>query len=311
MAAGGVINPVTGRWAVKSWRIDDLLPVAEQTYRSIENRFGISIYHPLPMRRYCLNAEDAKRIGRRLRNPRYADVLGSFREAGEAGGPIDDPYGSYTIKKTAYVDLPSMLLTLRSHYKWINRRFRHDCLERAPEGWRYEGIRARRVFFCEGADRMQNPLTKNLPIQPIKGETLLLKNKALQLPQGLLHHKKWILSHGDGRFRIGSTYDEKDRSPLPTEKGANDLIHAMQDSMNGSFQMLGHTAGLRPTTPDTRPIVGALPGNEGLYILNGLGSKGVSVAPLICRQLVAQIKNRKPLDPEIDILRFEQTGRPL
>ena len=37
--AAGVINPVTGRWAVKSWRIDDLLPEAEGLYRQLEAEF--------------------------------------------------------------------------------------------------------------------------------------------------------------------------------------------------------------------------------------------------------------------------------
>ena len=43
--AAGVINPVTGRRIVKSWRIDEFLPFAKNTYQSIENQ-----YHHLDQR---------------------------------------------------------------------------------------------------------------------------------------------------------------------------------------------------------------------------------------------------------------------
>ena len=82
--AAGVINPVTGRWMTKTWNSDQLLPEAAETYRSIEQQFGIQVYHPIPEIRFCQNAEDLKRVGRRMRNPRYQDVLSHITPAGEA-----------------------------------------------------------------------------------------------------------------------------------------------------------------------------------------------------------------------------------
>jgi len=67
----------------KSWEIDRLLPTAEQCYRALEARYGIRIYHPVPLQRFCQNADDAKRLGRRMRNPRYANVLGRYIPPGE------------------------------------------------------------------------------------------------------------------------------------------------------------------------------------------------------------------------------------
>jgi len=42
--AAGIINPVTGRRIVKSWRIDELLPFAVQTYHEIEAQFGVQVF---------------------------------------------------------------------------------------------------------------------------------------------------------------------------------------------------------------------------------------------------------------------------
>ena len=64
--------------------IDALLPAAEQSYRTLEAELGIQIYHPIPLRRFCQNEDDLKRIGRRSRNPRYANVFGNAEPAGAA-----------------------------------------------------------------------------------------------------------------------------------------------------------------------------------------------------------------------------------
>ena len=56
--AAGVINPVTGRWITKTWNFDQLLPKAVETYRAIEQQFGIQVYRPIPEIRFCQNAED-------------------------------------------------------------------------------------------------------------------------------------------------------------------------------------------------------------------------------------------------------------
>lgn len=303
-AAGGLINPVTGRWMVKSWRIDDLLPLAEKTYRAIEKTLGISVYHTLPLRRYCLNADDIKRLGRRLRNPRYADVLGPFYGAGESASPMRDEHGSFLIRGAAYLDVPRLLDSLQKHFKCIDEPFVHEQLTSCKGGWNYRGIDAKKVFFCEGAAISQNPWLHHLPIHSIKGETLLLDGPKSLLPRGIYHHQKWILSYGDGRCRMGSTYDETDLSPEPTEKGAQVLMASLRHSIDASFQIVEHKAGLRPTTPDTRPIIGSIPGTENLYVLNGLSSKGASTAPHMCQALIRHVFHEEPLDPEMDCRRF-------
>ncbi|HRF38194.1 MAG TPA: FAD-dependent oxidoreductase, partial [Saprospiraceae bacterium] len=56
--AAGLINPVTGRRFVKSWRIDDLLPFARQTYRLLESQLGVALYHERPIYRALYSVEE-------------------------------------------------------------------------------------------------------------------------------------------------------------------------------------------------------------------------------------------------------------
>src|SRR3954454_6220521 len=41
--ASGIINPVTGRRIVRTWRIEELLPFALKTYKELENEFNKSL----------------------------------------------------------------------------------------------------------------------------------------------------------------------------------------------------------------------------------------------------------------------------
>ncbi len=308
--AAGVINPVTGRWMTKSWNFDHLLPAAEATYRDIEQPLGLNIYHPIPELRFCQNADDVKRVGRRMRNPRYQDVLGDFHEAAHAAPQFNDPHGSFDINQAAYVDLPTLVRALRKVFKeqclFQDEVFEHAQLKRDGDGWKYKALRADKVIFCEGAAHRANPWFKELPLKPAKGETLLCQSPTLQLPPKLFHHTKWFLPYPDGSFRIGATYDEADLTAEPTEARKNELLDAAKGALKAphEIQITAHLAGIRPSTVDSRPIVGAHPKEPGLYVLNGLGSKGASTAPNMTTQLVEHLLDGRPLDPEVDLARY-------
>ena len=46
--AAGIINPITGRRFVKSWRIGDLLPAARTVYRQMEEQIGQTVFPVWP-----------------------------------------------------------------------------------------------------------------------------------------------------------------------------------------------------------------------------------------------------------------------
>jgi len=57
---------------------------------------------------------------------------------------------------------------------------------------------------------------------------------------------------------------------------------------------------------DRRPLLGRHPKYENVYILNGLGTRGVLMSPLLSNWLFEFIENKKKLPPEADIKRFEK-----
>jgi glycine/D-amino acid oxidase-like deaminating enzyme len=311
--AAGIINPVTGRWITKSWNFDHCLPKAIATYTAIEQALGIRVYHPIPVVRFCQNEDDVKRVHRRMRNPRYQEVISDFHAAGRGGSCFNDPHGSFRIEKAAYVDLPALVHALRHAFSRIgcyqDETFAHAELQKSHKGWHYRGITAHKVLFCEGAAHSNNPWFQYLPLQPLqpaKGETLLCQSPTLQLPQMLFHHKKWFLPYPDGSFRIGATYDESDPTPTPTGQQKTELLQAAQEALKEAhtIDVLGHLAGIRPSSVDSRPILGAHPEHPGLFLFNGLGSKGATTSPAMARHLCEHLLDAAPLPPEVCLSRF-------
>ena len=153
----------------------------------------------------------------------------------------------------------------------------------------------------------ENPWFKNLPLKPAKGETLLCQSPTLRLPKKLYHHKKWFLPYPDGTFRIVASYDENDLSDVPTESKKDALLTAASEALKETHQVevTAHLAGIRPGTADSRPIIGAHPTELGLYLINGLGSKGASTAPSMTQQLTDHLLTKSKIDDEVTPTRFD------
>ena len=72
------------------------------------------------------------------------------------------------------------------------------------------------------------------------------------------------------------------------------------------MKLLITTQGSGPTVKDRRPLVGIHPKYSQLAVLNGLGTRGVMIAPTVAKQLFEHLEYKKPLDQEIDILRCQK-----
>jgi glycine/D-amino acid oxidase-like deaminating enzyme len=70
--------------------------------------------------------------------------------------------------------------------------------------------------------------------------------------------------------------------------------------------VLGHKAAIRPATLERRPFLGFHPRYPAIGILNGMGTKGTSLAPFFANQLAQNIVYNFPVSPEADVHRFSR-----
>jgi glycine/D-amino acid oxidase-like deaminating enzyme len=110
-------------------------------------------------------------------------------------------------------------------------------------------------------------------------------------------------------YRIGATHDWDDHDPTPTAAARTYLLEQAQLMVAKEIIVTGHRAAIRPSTQFKRPLAGSHPERTGQYVFTGLGTKGALQAPWAARQLVEHMLDDKPLDQEIDIMRWWGVAR--
>jgi len=105
-------------------------------------------------------------------------------------------------------------------------------------------------------------------------------------------------------FRVGSTYEWGTTDPNPTQDKRLDLEEKLRNILQVPFTVVLHEAGVRPTVLDRRPLIGLHPRHQALGIFNGLGTKGVLMAPLQAKEFVSFLLDGASLSPEASIQRF-------
>ena len=155
-----------------------------------------------------------------------------------------------------------------------------------------------------------------VPVRPMKGERLLLNYPGDPLPVLISSPKRGhMISRTDGLTSIGSTggrdYDEKqlfwgeefDRQPTETARlellqRAIDVLPDMERA-----ELVQQLAGSRPLSPDSKPIVGPVPGREGVLLATGHTTKGIHLGPITGR-IIADYICRGSTDAVSDMSEF-------
>ena len=166
---------------------------------------------------------------------------------------------------------------------------------------------AEKVVNCCGAWAGQLG-NHDIPTRPVKGQMLSVVPVTNPDPHPpILHHvirapEVYLVPRSDGRIVIGSTLEECgfDKHVDPNvirqlHEAASSLVPAVRD-------MRIHEAwtGLRPGTPDGRPLIGPL-AQEGSYVAAGHYRDGILLAPATAQVMTALLLGK---DPQLDLRPF-------
>ena len=182
-------------------------------------------------------------------------------------------------------------------------------MEVSPDKVAYQNIAAKKVVFASGYGLRENPYFKYLPLNGTKGELLTIKSPDLQ-EKHVIKSAVFIIPLGENMYRIGATYKWKDKTNIPTEASRNELLKKLDVFLKADYEVVDHVAGIRPTVTDRRPLVGRHPLHTNVFVLNGLGSRGVLIAPYAAQQLLQHIEKGTPLQGDMNIERFAKMYEP-
>jgi glycine/D-amino acid oxidase-like deaminating enzyme len=142
-----------------------------------------------------------------------------------------------------------------------------------------------------------------LPLGDTKGDILTIYCPEIK-GSDIINKGFFIMPIGEGYHRVGATFEWENKSYLPSEKAREELEKKLKSVLKCNYKIEDQQSGKRPTVGDRRPLIGEHPEIKQLYIFNGLGSKGVMLAPYYSHQLVKHIFEEEPLDVEVDIKRY-------
>ena len=98
---------------------------------------------------------------------------------------------------------------------------------------------------------------------------------------------------GNQIYWVGATYDNSDKKNRPTQLKKQWLIEKLESIIMESYKIIEHKASIRPSTIDRRPIIGSHPKCKNIYLLNGMGSRGIFLAPTLSCWLYDYIYKRR------------------
>lgn len=307
LVSSGIYNPVSGRKRVKVWLADELDDFVPKAYQKMEQFLGKSYYFPIPIFKFFSkeNSEDLKNNKRSLSTQKYVRYL--EKEACAFPG-IQAPAAGIEIKGTAIVHSAALIRDfekkLIENHLLVPKKMNYGALQISDSEVQYHSLKAKKIVFCEGISIKQNPWFSNLPIILNKGDFLIVKIKNFN-PSFVIHYGIFIVPLEQDIFWCGSNYQYAFEHFYPCENDKLDLVKRLKKAINIPFEILAHQFGIRPTTIDRRPILGTHPKHQQLVVFNGLGTKGVSLAPYFAQQLCEHLVHHTALHPEVDLKRFK------
>jgi glycine/D-amino acid oxidase-like deaminating enzyme len=282
-----MFNFITGgRKMRKTWQGDRFMAALHRFMREETPRLAEAYFHPQLIYRPFQSVAEYNEWCGAATLPAFAEEV-RIRETPYYPQAVANPWGGLEILSGGWLDLPPYLRALQATmqafpaFEYRAEPFRYQALE--PESGKYGDAALDAVVFAEGVAANQNPYWWVAPLRPLKGELLTVALPGLALDR-ILSRGGYLLPVGrdaDGEapvYYLGSTYEHAYTDAAPSQHGRQQLLVKLAGMLGEAApapHVLGHYAGLRPTTPDRRPLLGRHPHYDRLFFLNGLGTTGI------------------------------------
>lgn len=302
--APGNVNPVVFKRMVKSWMADECTSYAYAFYSSVQNKLKAEFFWEKKILKLFTEDQEQKLWeNKRNKNPYLS---------GDYFHDYEKKYLKYSGAAAVVNDCANLFVEKfleESYHHWIDNncivreQFNHNALKINDSNVSYNGNTADKIIFCEGWKMLENPFFNKLPMNPAKGEVLIIKIENFNTDY-IVHKGVSLLPIGNNLFVAGSTFRWDNLNDTVTFEAKNELLEKLKSVINTDFEVIDHLAGVRPAMADRRPVLGSHPLFKNLYLFNGLGAKGVLLSPYFANELIEYIYNDKSLNSEVSINRF-------
>lgn len=306
--ASGIINPVTGRRVVTTWMIDELLPFAQNAYSEIGAFLNCTPARDIEIINF--HATEQMQAAWHDRVAEGADYISHINTKEAYTHYFNAPYGAGLTTPCLLADLNILLPAWRQYLRdtggLVEERFAIEDMVANTGDIQYGDITAKKVLLCNGIDGFTNTYFHRLPYSLNKGEALIAEIPGL--PRDVIYKQGMnIVPYGQDTFWIGSSFEWEFQHPGPTDVFRQNVEDVLAKWLKTPYKILEHKASIRPASLERRPFVGLHPLVPSVGILNGMGTKGCSLAPYFAYQLAMHLTDGATIHPHADITRFKKS----
>lgn len=303
--SGGMYNPVVFKRLTKSWMVDELIDVLIPFYNEVEKNVGMKLLFPKEIVKIFSEEQERVLWEKKINEEVGKYLLPSSDEIIKEFGT--NKFGHGTVTGAGYVNVQQLLAFSVKYFEmkgmYLHERFEHSKLKLENDGVLYKEHAAKRIIFCEGYRCKENPYFNWIPFKFAKGELLMVKMDGYHFDRPV-NKGVFIGPAGHELYGVGSTFNWKDINDDISEEGKNELLIKLKKATGIEAEVVEHKAGVRPSIIDRRPVLGMHPEHKHLAIFNGMGSKGVMLAPYFAEHLYQHLFEGRELNREVDIKRF-------
>lgn len=277
-------------------------------------------WHPTGLLQLAWSDAELSRQRRFIERNRYPEEIlrPVTRQEAEALAGIGLQTGGLWFPRSGWLEPSKLCKSLASHPS-IHKMFRFsvESMVTSHGKWHISGtsnesLEADHVVICGGHLSPQLiPGTDTFRFRTIRGQVTHMPERHINSPQTVICGARYLnpvhATEDESLAVIGATFDLHSNEPEATTEGHRENIRELaamvpmplsQEQLSGNLpDQLEGRVGFRCTTHDYQPVAGPILDTngqtcEGLYLLTGFGSKGLTYAPLLAEYIADHITDQ-------------------
>ena len=298
----GLYNPLVLKWLTKSWEADNQLSDMFDYLDEFEKKFNTKINYKKNIHRLLNSTYDKNNWLEKQTSPKRSSYMSKNLKF---LNNINKPFG--VVKNSGWVDVKLMLDTFRNYLKTnlliSDEHFIHDKLLFNDNSINYKQYSCKYLVFCEGSTVLKNNFFNYLDFKMTKGEIINFYSPNLKINE-IIHSGVTTIPLGNDNYIAGSTFNRDIQDLKCTAESKNEIIDKIKKIKDFKFVINSQRIAVRPSVSDRRPIIGSHYKHKNIFLMNGLGSRGVLMASYLANILFSNILRKEKINPEINVKRF-------
>lgn len=304
--AAGIYNPLLAKHQKLSYRAHEIYPHIANSYKQLEDFLKSHFHHAIPVAYIIDQLKTLNDWAGLCSDDRFKPFVCLRNES--LSDHIESDLGHLEIQSSGWVDLPKLMQVFYQYLQeqaiYLDQVFDYEALKVLPNGLAYNTLQADKIVFCEGIGIKHNPYAQHVVLKPAKGEVISIHSPCTVdhlLPQ----QGVFLLPLSPQVFKVGSNFEWQHLNTEISQAAKEEILDKLTQWYKAPYEVIDHKAGIRPSSLDRRPILGALDEQRRMFVFNGLGSKGVALSPFYSQQLIDNMYFGTLIDDEVNVNRYK------